>query len=278
MLNILLHIDSSKDNEDAIAECDIDMYLYGVTSKEANQKIDEIHKVYAANMGPESKHIVMKTAKTISFIPQYPQRRIQIVLKLHSSPLESLLRVDLDACSLAFDGSRVLMLPRCARALETGYSVFTMDLIWGHRLGNRRETQMHRVWKYASRGFGLRILPSHCRSLEMDSSPDTTLSDPGRSFADGSKLDTGVARIFENEPGLKTLRRIRHYAQQYARRVQLGPSGRLDGRQPEYILSAITSRASNDVGIPDPGNSRGHFEVLMRRCEAWSLDAIGQAR
>jgi len=33
------------------------------------------------------------------------------------------------------------MLPRCARALETGYTAFTMDLVYGHHLGDRRATQ-----------------------------------------------------------------------------------------------------------------------------------------
>ena len=277
VLNTLLHTDSSKDNERDIAECDIDMYIYGVTPKEANLKVDEIYKVYAANLGPESEHVVMKTAKTISFIPQYPKRRIQIVLKLQSSPLESLLRVDLDACSLAFDGTRVLMLPRCARALETGYSVFTMDLIWGHRLGNRRETQLYRVWKYADRGFGLRILPSYVRSLEMDSSSDAPSTDLGHSLVDKVKVDTKPTRIFENEPGLKTLRRIANYARQYVRRFQFGPSRKIGRKKPKHLHVTLLDDASTYGGIPDPRNSLGAFELFMRHCEAWSLDANGEA-
>ena len=178
---------------------------------------------------------------------------------------------------MAFDGTRVLMLPRCARALETGYSVFTMDLIWGHRLGNRRETQTCRVLKYADRGFGLRILPSYVRSLEMDSSPDAPSTDLGRSLADGAKFHTKPTRVFENEPGLKTLRRIAYYARDYVRRMQFGPSRELGKGRPELIEDDILYYSSTDVGIPDPHNSLGAFELFMRRCEAWSLDANGEA-
>lgn len=77
-----------------------------------------------------------------------------------------LLNFDLDPCAIGFNGKEVLMLPRCARALETGYSVFTTDLVEGHHLGDRRETQLPRVYKYADRGFGIRILPQYLRTLK----------------------------------------------------------------------------------------------------------------
>jgi hypothetical protein len=66
-----------------------------------------------------------------------------------------LLNFDLDQCAVGWTGSQVLLLPRCARALETGYSVFTTDLVYGHYLSNRRATQEMRVFKYADRGFGI---------------------------------------------------------------------------------------------------------------------------
>lgn len=91
---------------------------------------------------------------------KYPIKRIQIVLKLVKNPKEVLLNFDLDPCSLGFDGSELWLLPRAARALESelnrgthlakpnvskaGYSVFTMDLIHGHYLGERRASQESR--------------------------------------------------------------------------------------------------------------------------------------
>lgn len=198
VLNTLLHTDPTKDQEKDILECDIDLYLYGLTAEEANRKVKEIEAVWIRNdelrcmvQGDGPEPMVIKNAKTITFIPRYPNRRIQIVLKLTASPLDILLKVDIDACALGFDGTRVLMLPRCARAIETGYSVFTMDLIWGHHLGNRRETQESRLFKYTDRGqergvpysahslIPIRvwsILPSYARSLEDHSNKTDELS------------------------------------------------------------------------------------------------------
>lgn len=68
---------------------------------------------------------------------------------------------DLDPCSLGFDGRELWLLPRAARALQSeklvhygipyeidigtaGYTVFTMDLVHGHYLGQRRASQESR--------------------------------------------------------------------------------------------------------------------------------------
>lgn len=400
VLNTLLHTDPSKDDDKDIAECDIDLYLYDLTPEEANRKVEDIYKVWSTNyearcqeMGKESETIVIKNAKTINFIPRYPNRRIQIILKLLASPLDILLNFDLDACALGFDGTQVLMLPRCARALETGYSVFTMDLIWGHHLGNRRETQEVRVFKYADRGFGLRILPSYVRSLEQQGDLGVTVSNDiessakattevSRAQAEGKKevKGSGPVRIIEGEPGLKTLKRIAYLGKRFVHKfyfekpnmlvktlrqrreeredaeadlINWDPSfddgmtedgsslivdpnndcdiydedmdeddlsdrdssngdssgddsnkeninkygsvddadDDLDGDlstdatnkvsdkaddRPIIRLVAIDGCSVHD-GLPDGRNGLGVFELLMRHCEAWRLDAIGQA-
>ena len=280
VLNTLLHTDSSKDNEGDIAECDIDLYLYDLTPEEANRKVEHIYKVYAANMGPKSKHIVMKTAKTITFIPRYPERRMQVVLKLQHSPLESMLRIDLDACAIAYDGSQVFMLPRCARALETGYNVFTMDLIWGHRLGSRRETQSYRVFKYAGRGFGLRILPSYLRSVESKGLSDAVMSDEEKCPTNGDSACTGLTRIYKDEPGLKTIRRIARLAQNFVYRWHFGPSkgmGNNENKPRNLISLPPLYHTYMDTRIPGSNNSIGVFEHFMRDCVAWRLVASGLA-
>lgn len=229
VLNTLLCTDDLlKDPHGDVKDCDIDLYLYNLEPEEANRKIEEIYKIWATNLrgdtnastseSPIPKHTVVKSARTINFIPPYPHRRIQIILKLLPSPLDILLNFDLDACAIGFDGSQVLMLPRCARALETGYSTFTMDLIWGHHLGPRRETQEVRVFKYADRGFGLRILPSYIQSLEKDHFGDTALLQQFPPVVGDAKVKrgrNGPTRVFEGEPGLKTLRRIAYLARSF---------------------------------------------------------------
>ncbi|KAG8850197.1 hypothetical protein FRB91_009285 [Serendipita sp. 411] len=82
------------------------------------------------------------------------------------SPAEVLLNFDLDICAMGYDGEQFYMLPRAARALETGYNVFTMDLVQGHYLGTRRASQEQRVFKYAKKGYGIRILPSYLAALK----------------------------------------------------------------------------------------------------------------
>ncbi|KAL8956496.1 MAG: hypothetical protein Q9183_006291, partial [Haloplaca sp. 2 TL-2023] len=193
VLATLLHTEVEIHN-DHVKECDIDLYLYGLTPEEANQKVEEIYSVWSSNehqryagTGDRAQLMIVKNSKTINLIPKYPGRRVQIILKLLASPLDILLNFDLDACACGYDGSRVLMLPRCARALETGYSIFTMDLIWGHHLGNRRETQEVRAFKYADRGFGLRILPSYVRSLEKRRDLGSTFATDAKTHSAGDE-------------------------------------------------------------------------------------------
>ena len=64
----------------------------------------------------------MRNSQTITLYSRYPLRRVQIVLKLVSSPREVLLNFDLDVVAAAFDGQQVWMLPRFVRALESKFS------------------------------------------------------------------------------------------------------------------------------------------------------------
>ncbi|KAL9584362.1 MAG: hypothetical protein Q9212_002177 [Teloschistes hypoglaucus] len=348
----LLHTDISLDDLRDIAECDMDLYLYNLTPEEANRKVEEVYNCWLRNLptsdlssgNTRSDVIVLKNSRSINFIPKYPSRRIQIILKLSASPLDILLNFDLDACALGFDGSRVLMLPRCARALESGYSVFTMDLIWGHRLGNRRETQGLRLFKYADRGFGMRILPSYVKSLEEEYEPDGALSLTSSDPEARSEKRTERTRIVKGEHGLKTVKRIAYLGQQFvqqfyfaefspfmqslgeeaagqahvlpyidmnegsttdassghtdvdeddakgsrdslddgkldqewAEHVAADKMGRVYRRTPIIRLGAIDGHGMH-VAWPEGRKRIGAFEVLMRHCEAWRLDAVGKA-
>ncbi|KAJ7285588.1 hypothetical protein C8J57DRAFT_641477 [Mycena rebaudengoi] len=149
---------------------DIDMYIHGLSPTLANEKIKHIAETYQANLPSGSPFLVVRNSQTITFYSEWPRRRVQIVLKLVKSPREVLLNFDLDICGCGFDGNEVYLLPRCARTLETGTNIFVMDLINGHYLGDRKATRDKRVFKYANRGFGLRILPSYISSLATYSS------------------------------------------------------------------------------------------------------------
>ncbi|KAF8311749.1 hypothetical protein DL93DRAFT_2082950 [Clavulina sp. PMI_390] len=158
---------TSESDLEKYTSSDIDVYIHGLDPVAANKKVQHIFDVWKSNLPPSSreKTLVVRNSRTITFFSEYPVKRVQVVLKLVRSPREVLLNFDLDICAMGYDGSSLIMLPRAARALETGYNVFTMDLIQGHYLGERRASQESRVFKYADKGYGIRILPSYVSSL-----------------------------------------------------------------------------------------------------------------
>lgn len=258
VLTALLHTDPAHDQERRIQDPDLDLYIYGLSPAEAERKAFEIEEVWRRNLPDDNSQIVVtKNHRTITFIASYPNRRLQIVLKTLPNPTAIVLNFDLDICALAFDGSKVLMLPRCARAIETGYSMFTMDLIWGSHLSDRRSTQESRVLKYADRGFGIRFLPSYENLLEVS----CTLEELPWCSEEALK-DEDV-----------NLEEIASMAQKYvADEVIKFESIAEWFRNPP---SKITIDA-DDLGVRFPTEGRkgmDDFELFMRRCEAWRMDA-----
>ncbi|KAJ7669362.1 hypothetical protein DFH06DRAFT_1180734 [Mycena polygramma] len=147
------------------SKSDIDVYIYGLSPSEANEKVLHLFEIFSANLPAGTQTLVVRNCSTITFYARYPLRRIQIVLKLVESPKAVLLNFDLDVCAMGWDGATFWMLPRAARALEMGCGVFTMDLVNGHYLSNRRASTQERIFKYADKGYGIRILPSYITSL-----------------------------------------------------------------------------------------------------------------
>lgn len=281
-LTTLLHTDPSKDNDRAVRDPDIDLYIYGLGPEDANRKVEEIHDTWVHNLPATAQaRLVVKNAKTINLLSSYPHRRIQIVLKLLPSPTDVLLNFDLDACAIGFDGSRVLMLPRCARAIETGYSVFTMDLVWGHHLGDRRASQESRIFKYADRGFGLRILPSYGRSLEEDHL-EAAVFNRARSTASADKLvddenDEAWTQgtwhwsqrdrkpYGRSEPGLKTLKRIAYLGQDFVHRFYFGATP----------LAISEERYNRQRDLIDPNKVGAEHVINQDREDEW-LEVFNQ--
>lgn len=272
-LTTLLHTDPSKDDDRAVRDPDIDLYIYGLGPEDANRKVEQVHDTWVRNLPPTAQQrLVVKNAKTINLLSSYPHRRIQIVLKLLPSPTDVLLNFDLDACAIGFDGSRVMMLPRCARAIETGYSVFTMDLVWGHHLGDRRASQEIRLFKYADRGFGLRILPSYGRSLEEDNLEAAVFKktqSPGDAdpMADNEEWTQGTWHWSQrdrkpyglSEPGLKTLKRIAYLGQDFVHRFYFGATP----------LAISPERYSRQRDLGDPNKAGAEHVINQDRENEW---------
>ncbi|KAF7313013.1 hypothetical protein MKEN_00986200 [Mycena kentingensis (nom. inval.)] len=147
---------------------DIDLFLYAVSPGDAERKIAHIWDTYCDNLPLTAPRLVVRNSQTITFYSSYDVKRVQIVLKIAPSAAAVLDNFDLDVCAVAWDGSRVLMSPRFCRALETGYNTFTMDIVVGHFLGQRRESRLQRITKYASRGYGIRFLPKYCEGTDFE--------------------------------------------------------------------------------------------------------------
>eukprot|EP01117_Protostelium_nocturnum_P006255 TRINITY_DN2256_c0_g3_i1.p1 TRINITY_DN2256_c0_g3~~TRINITY_DN2256_c0_g3_i1.p1 ORF type:complete len:1398 (+),score=544.34 TRINITY_DN2256_c0_g3_i1:123-4316(+) len=131
----------------AYKSSDIDLFIYGLTPKEANQKLeqifDEICKAYGSQV------MAVRTRHAITLVTEFPRRNIQIILRLYSSPAEILMGFDVDSCSVGFDGVKVWMNPRCARALK--YQTNIVDMT------RRSPSYENRLIKYSKRGFSISV-------------------------------------------------------------------------------------------------------------------------
>ena len=197
---------------------------------------------------------------------------------------------------------------------NTSYSTFTMDLVFGHHLADRRASQELRLFKYADRGFGLRVLPSYAKSLEEDNLQrrlrNTSADREGDCpFWQMNRKPEGA------ESGLKTLKRIAYLGQNYTQRFYFGavpiciaPEWRSPDSggwnelydatkaRNEEIETANDWRGKNSdplegplialsdldsgkmhVGLPGGRRGIGGFELFIRHCEAWRLHARGEA-
>lgn len=83
----------------------IELYLYGLSVEEANQKAGQIHDVWASNISAAGdERTVVKDGADITLISSKSIRPVRIRSKLFRSPTEALL--DLGPGAIAFDGSR----------------------------------------------------------------------------------------------------------------------------------------------------------------------------
>ena len=225
-LATLLHAGDGAD-EDQLEDFGIVLYLHGLDAVGANKKVEEIYDLWKQHAPVTcTEFSIVKNNKSISFLSNYAYPRIMVILKLFSSPTDILSSFELDQCAIGFDGHRVLMLPRCARAIETGYSVLTMALM--HPSENWPGYLYGLICAWANRGFGLRILPVYAKSLEEDlyvsrntmndnSSPASSLPSfpaPSAKYTcrDSYRMPDGP------EPGLKTLKRAAYLGQDYTDR------------------------------------------------------------
>ncbi|KAF8316544.1 hypothetical protein DL93DRAFT_2096098 [Clavulina sp. PMI_390] len=233
------------------AASDIDVYVYGLSVADANRKVQHIFDIWKKNLPDYARdsRIVVRNSRTITFISEYPIKRIQIVLMLVKNPLEVLLNFDLDICCMGYDGKRLLMLPKAARALETGYNVFNMDWVEGHWLGRRRPSMPTRVFKYADKGFGVRISPAYLDASGVSLENLQALADEARKWT-----GQAITSIFGGDPDDTRFQRA---VEVMGQTLGDGLPPRLDG--------ALLMRRGLATG----------FESLMRIVGVWEEGLLG---
>ncbi|KAI0303314.1 hypothetical protein B0F90DRAFT_1710051 [Multifurca ochricompacta] len=131
----------------AFPSSDVDLFLYGLTAKEAERKIITIYEAVRDSIPWDVTCV--RTKHTISIHSQYPYRSVQIVLRLYSSPAEILAGFDVDAPCCAYDGDRVWANPRAIVSMMRQSN--TVDMT------RRSPSYEVRLAKYSSRGFEIYV-------------------------------------------------------------------------------------------------------------------------
>ena len=97
---------------------DVDLFL---TTRSVDEAVRAIVTLFSRirRCVPKSMAIdILRTNHSVTFTPPWPFRPVQVILRLYHSIEQVLLGFDLDCCAFAFDGRRVLALPRAVRAVQ----------------------------------------------------------------------------------------------------------------------------------------------------------------
>ncbi|KAJ7190054.1 hypothetical protein GGX14DRAFT_408309 [Mycena pura] len=241
---------------------DIDIYVYGLDSKTATEKIDHIFNVYGSNIPGSAQVLVVRNSKTITFYSQYPTRRLQIVLKLVKSPKDVLLNFDLDICAMGWDGSELWMLPRAARALESK-----------NQLGIRWISELRKYFgaPYATTdalaknsgmprlqlGYGIRILGSYLSSLaESQQNLD--------SIARGERLfPLNIHTLADT---------ARRWTERVIRSHQIRQNTRATPGQPFRCTPILLENGDQKTSEPQGHSCLSGFSVFMRHVALWEME------
>ncbi|KAJ7499894.1 ankyrin repeat protein, partial [Mycena latifolia] len=132
---------------------DVDLFLWGLTSEQAEVKITKIYEAVRDSVPWDVTCV--RTKHTVSIHSQYPYRSVQIVLRLYSSPAEILAGFDIDAPCCAYDGNRVYANPRAIVAMMRQCN--TVDMT------RRSPSYEVRLAKYSARAFEVYV-PSLARA------------------------------------------------------------------------------------------------------------------
>ena len=104
---------------------DVDVFIYGANEEEAYQRMIQIEATVKDNLLWEVTSI--RTKHTITIVSRYPNRHVQIVLRLYKSVSEILTGFDVNCSCVAFDGKQVYASPRAIASLITQSSEIDLN-------------------------------------------------------------------------------------------------------------------------------------------------------
>ncbi|KAL7276030.1 hypothetical protein RUND412_000999 [Rhizina undulata] len=131
-------------HEELTPASDIDLFIHGIDDpKVALAKMLAIEKTVRDNLLCETTTV--RTRNTITIVSQYPNRHVQIVLRLYKSTAQILAGFDVNCACVAYDGSRVFANPRSIASYMTQCN--DIDLT------RRSPSYESRLSKYSHRGF-----------------------------------------------------------------------------------------------------------------------------
>lgn len=104
------------------------------------------HIIDTVKNNTKSDIVLIKTKNTLTVYSDFPNRQIQIVMRICRSVYELLTFFDLDSCCVAYNGERVLTVPRFIRCFKT-----RTNFVDYRKLENR--VFRYRIEKYLKKGF-----------------------------------------------------------------------------------------------------------------------------
>jgi len=131
------------------SKSDIDLYVYGLSERDATKKMYEIYENIRKVLPCDS--VCIRSSRAITVVSQYPYRHVQIVLRMYRSPAEILHSFDVDSCSVGYDGTKVWCTHRAHYAITNRRNI--VDLT------RRSIAYEFRLVKYNERGYGI-VVPN----------------------------------------------------------------------------------------------------------------------
>jgi hypothetical protein len=129
------------------ARADVDIVVVAKSDRSAREKVKQTLTAVVDCVGADC--LLVETPNSITVIPPFPQKHVQIITLWNRSEAEYLSFVDLDCTSLLFDGrNRLLGARRALLAFTTGLNCIPTEM-----LSVRMDTP-NRIGKYCIRGFG----------------------------------------------------------------------------------------------------------------------------